>query len=479
MAEPGHEPEADLRSSPPPWNATAVAPDAFDALLTQLASVHRVELGRASEAAKRLSKEIEELSKEIRILKNSVAAGSGGCGSSGMETSKVPADSNKNNSPMEQQAEKQDAFSKERGEQDKKIDEMMLEIDINMELERQESKEKGHDGQTGKVLADTSPMEQQAGEQDAISNERVEQDKKVDEMGLKIDINMQSERQEKGHDGQIKVDELKDLLGVSDGLAPEDHTVFAPRSDLSFGFIGVMPAGPGSHQRESPYLAIPGVIVKPPNVPLTRGNFSENLEVQTKMVSKETSMSMLEPVVDAYKTVALSPRRRASEGCIAPNFSNLAAWGSKSHSGRRSSNLSVPMGSEKSIGSVRSVHSALSCSAYLGRATSRPDLPSDGDAFDRQLMGLHPVWKNQAQIFGTQQLHWAQSTFKTGTIINDQSSTRGGSRRLQRQQRARFRWAGQHCEEQDHHLYAYLWGRQAWEVLGLLMISLDLVAVPL
>ncbi|CAE8631145.1 unnamed protein product, partial [Polarella glacialis] len=435
MAEPGHEPEADLRSSNPPWNATAVAPDAFDALLTQLASVHRVELGRASEEAKRLSKEIEELSKENRALKNSVAAGSGGCGSSGMETGKVPADNNKNNSPMEQQAEKQDAFSKERGEQDKKIDEMMLEIDINMELERQESKEKGHDGQTGKVPADTSPMEQQAGEQDAISKERVEQDKKVDEMELKIDINMQSERQEKGHDGQIKVDELKDGLGVSDGLALEDHTVFAPRSDLSFGFIGVMPAGPGSHQRESPYLAIPGVIVKPPNLPLTRGDFSENLEVQTKMASKDTSMSMLDPMVDAYKTVALSPRRRASEGCIAPKVgllelhspaavSNMRAWGSHSHSGRRSSNLSMRENSPKSNCSGRSVYSALACSAYLGRAKSRQDLASDGDAFDGQLMGLHPVWKNQAKIFGTQQLAWAQSTFKTGTgtIINDRSS---------------------------------------------------------
>ncbi|CAE8698900.1 unnamed protein product, partial [Polarella glacialis] len=72
----------------PPWNATAVAPDAFDALLTQLASIHRGELGRAIDEAKRLSKEIEELSKENRALKKSVAAGSGGCGPSVMETGK-------------------------------------------------------------------------------------------------------------------------------------------------------------------------------------------------------------------------------------------------------------------------------------------------------------------------------------------------------------------------------------------------------
>ncbi|CAE8718128.1 unnamed protein product, partial [Polarella glacialis] len=74
--------EPDLRSSRPPPKTMAVAPDAFDFLLTQLASVHRMEVGRASEAAKRLSKENEVLSNEIRALKNPAAAVKGGRGSS-------------------------------------------------------------------------------------------------------------------------------------------------------------------------------------------------------------------------------------------------------------------------------------------------------------------------------------------------------------------------------------------------------------
>ncbi|CAE8736557.1 unnamed protein product, partial [Polarella glacialis] len=300
MAEPGHEPEADLRSSPPPWNATAVAPDAFDALLQQLASVHRMELGRASEEAKHLSKEIEVLSKENRVLKNSVAARSGGCGSLVMETGKVPAENNKNNSPMEQQAEKQDAFSKERGEQDKKIDEMMLEIDINMELERQE---KGHDGQTGKVPADTSPMEQQAGEQDAVSKERGEQDETVDEMQLKFDI-MQPERQENGHDGQIKVDEQEVPAGQADEhrWTPNAPTFFPLRSDLSFGIIGVMPAGPSSHVAEGPSFTLPGVSFNSP--PL----INEKRPRPRPDFFRAKSLSMLEP----------TPRRRSSSSFVFP-----------------------------------------------------------------------------------------------------------------------------------------------------------------
>ncbi|CAE8631144.1 unnamed protein product [Polarella glacialis] len=356
-----------------------------------------------------------------------------------METGKVLADNNNNNSPMEQQAGEQGAVSKERGEQDKKIDEMMLEIDINMELERQESKEKGHDGQTGKVPADASPVEQQAEEPGSISKERGEQDKKVDEMELKTDINIKP----------------SDSSGSSTWICP-------PRPDLSFGFIGVVPAGPGSHQRESPYFALPGDIVKPPNVPLIKGEFSENLEVQIKMVSKNASMSMLEPVVEAYKKVAPPPRRRSSEGCISPLVGLLelripAPSASLQSRSSKSSNLEAQSPKSNCSGrSGRFVPSALSSSAYLARATSRQDVASDGDTFDMQLMGLHPVWKNQAHILGTQQLRWAQSTGRTGTIVDDRSS-----------------------EEQDHQLYAYLWGRQAWEVLGLLMICVDLVAVPM
>ncbi|CAE8626133.1 unnamed protein product [Polarella glacialis] len=101
-------------------------------------------LGRASEAAQRLSKENEVLSKQLSALKSSSVAGSGGHGPSAMETGKVPAENNNNASPMKQQAGEQDAVSKEPGEQDKKVDEMKLKFEFKMQPDRQE---KGLDGQ--------------------------------------------------------------------------------------------------------------------------------------------------------------------------------------------------------------------------------------------------------------------------------------------------------------------------------------------
>ncbi|CAE8737926.1 unnamed protein product, partial [Polarella glacialis] len=399
----------------PPWNATAVAPDAFDALLTQLASVRRGELCRAIEEAKRLSKEIEELSKENRALKRSVAAGSGGCGSSVMETGKVPADNN--NSPMEQQAGKQDAIS--------------LTCFNNTQLERQE---KGHDGQTGKLPADTSPMEQQAGEQDAVSKERVEQDKKVDEMELKFDINKQPERHEKGNDPQIKVDEQEVPAGQED-----EHRCLSPRSELSFGFFSVKPAGPSSHVAErSPFMALPGI------------NFNSPRTEPRYKLARASSMSMLGQVHE---------RRRSVEVSLS-SFRSVPSGGHerrKSYTPLRSPSPFSPRDAPGTPFGHMSLNRA-SSSASTARDSSRQSFASDGcDTFDRELTGLHPVWKNHANTFSTQQLQWAQSKARgTGTIIDDRSS-----------------------EEQDHQLYAYLWGRQAWEVLGLLMISLDLVAVPM
>ncbi|CAE8723503.1 unnamed protein product, partial [Polarella glacialis] len=449
MAEPGHEPKADIRSSHP-WNAPAVALDTFDALITQLASVHRAELGRASEEAKRLSKEIEELSKENRALKNSSAAGSGGCGSSAMETGKVPADNNKNNSPMEQQAGEQDAISKERGEQDTIVDEIKLKIDTDMHLERQE---KGHNGQTGKVPADNNPMEQQAGGQDAVSKEVVEQDKEVDEMELRIDINMQRERQEKGHDGQIKVDELEDQLSVSDFPAPEGHPVLAPRSDLSSGFLGVTPGGPSSHVAESPFFALPGI-----------NNFISPGAKPRYKFSRASSLSMMEEV---------NERRRSFEVQTSGLFSFVQQLDPSAPNGRER-RKSVCVGVSRTLPALSPRNtpgtppgrrdSRASSSAYPARASSRQSVASEGSAtFDRELTGLHPIWKTQANTFGTQRVpmgglgqHFRSKTGRGTRIIDTVSS-----------------------EEQDQQLYEGLWGRQAWEVVGLLMISLDFFAVPM
>ncbi|CAE8650689.1 unnamed protein product [Polarella glacialis] len=351
------------------------------------------------------------------------------------QTGKVPADT----SQWEQQAGEQDAVSKERGEQDKSVDEMELKIDINMQPARQE---KGHDGQTGKVPADTSPWEQQAGEQDAVSKERGEQGKTVDELEPKIDFNMQLDRQEKGHDGQIKVDEQDVPARQEDG-----HNC-----DLPFGFIRLKPAG-CSPVAESPGFELPGVgfnsiFNSPPLNDEKRANLRYGF---SKAKSKSMNMSTLNLV---------APRRRFSE-VGSSGFMVPAPLTPSPHGGRlqkQSSKISLQSESPDSprtpFGS-RAYSRAVS-SAYLSRASSRQDLASDGET-PKDLMGLHPVWRNQANMGGAPQIRWAKSKVRgTGTLIEIRSS-----------------------EEQNQQLDDCLWGHQAWEVLGLLMISWDLLALPM
>ncbi|CAE8655106.1 unnamed protein product, partial [Polarella glacialis] len=437
MAEPGHKPEADLRSSPPPWNATAVAPDAFDALLTQLASVHRVELGRASEEAKRLSKEIEELSNENRTLKKSVAAGS----SSVMETNKVPADNNNhNNSPMEQQAAEQDAISTERGEQDKKIDEMMLEIDFNTQPERQE---KGHDGQTGKVPADTSPMEQQSGEQEAGEQDdgQIKEDEQEVPAGQEDEPECADQRQQE----QCLPSKFADL----------PNRILPLRSDLSFGFIGVKPTGPSSHVAESPFFALPGVNF---NCPILSDSEKRSKPSKPKYnFHKANSMSMLEHARRQPFEVKTSTFEVGNSHPSAPSDNYLTRRKSytdnrrKSYTSLRSPSPGSPRDAPGTPKGPKSFSRA-SSRLFLEKASSRLDLgASDGEG-SRELTGLHPVWKFHSSMVGTSQL---------------QSPQRAGSLHLRT------------SEKQYQQSVHSLWGHQAWEVLGLLMISWDLFAVPM
>ncbi|CAE8598449.1 unnamed protein product, partial [Polarella glacialis] len=90
---------------------------------------------------------------------------------------------------------------------------------------------------------------------------------------------------------------------------------------------------------------------------------------------------------------------------------------------------------------------------YLAKASSRQDLVNEGD---RDLMGLHPVWKIPANMVDTVQRQWTSKSLGTLPVIAS-------------------------SDEHDQHLQpcVFLWGRQAWEALGVLMISWDLFAVPL
>ncbi|CAE8658513.1 unnamed protein product [Polarella glacialis] len=279
-------------------------------------------------------------------------------------------------------------------------------------------------------------MQQQAGEQDAVSKEGGEQDKKVDEMELKVDINRQPERQEKGRDGQIKVDEQEVPAGQED-----EHRCLSPRSELSFGIISVMPAGPSSDEADRPFMALPGINFNSP-----RSKYK---------LSRASSMSMLEQVPERRRSFEVRASSFAQQ--LHPSAPGCGHERRRSYTSLRSPSPPSPRDAPGTPLGRRSLNRVISCGS-LARASSRQSFASDGgDTLVRELTCLHPVWKNHANTLGTQQLQWAQNKARgTGTLLKVLSS-----------------------EEHDQRLYACLWGRQAWEVLGLLMICLDLVAVPM
>ncbi|CAE8602678.1 unnamed protein product [Polarella glacialis] len=258
-------------------------------------------------------------------------------------------------------------------------------------------------------------------------------------MELKLDINMQAERQEKGHDGQIKMDEQE----VPAGQEVENRCL-SPRSELLVRFIGVQPAAPSSHLAEGPCFAFPGMNV---NSPRPKPRYK---------VSRANSMSMLEQVNERRRSFEVQTSSLSSLVQKHPSAPSGGHERRKSYTSLWSPSSLCPSNAPGTPPGHRSFHRA-SSSAFFARASSRQSFASDGgDTFDRELAGLHPGWKNHANTFGTQQLQWAQSTRGTGTLLAVLSS-----------------------EEHDQQLYACLWGRQAWEVLGLLMISLDFFAVPM
>ncbi|CAE8693180.1 unnamed protein product [Polarella glacialis] len=191
-----------------------------------------------------------------------------------------------------------------------------------------------------------------------------------------------------------------------------------------------MPAGPSSHVAEGPSFTLPGVSFNSP--PL----INEKRPRPRPDFFRAKSLSMLEP----------TPRRRSSSSFVFP----LELQSPSAKSGlmsRRPSHASLLRNckgaSPRDAPGTPKSFSRASSSAYLARMS-------------RELMGLHPVWRNQAILFGTQRLQWAKGKRGTGTLMDVPSS-----------------------EEQEQQLYACLWGWQAWEVLGLLMISWDLFAVPM